>query len=172
MSDIKTGIITISDRASNGVYKDLSGPAVKEYLLSRIKSGIQFEQIIVSDNFTDIKKSMVSLCDKYDCSLVLTTGGTGPAPRDVTPEVTEMVVNKVLPGFGELMRFESLKFVSTAILSRQTAGIRNKTLVINLPGSPKAINQCLDVIFDAMIHCIKLIGGPEIETFDNIKQIH
>lgn len=173
MSNLKAGIITVSDRVNEGIYKDLSGPAIKEYLSDRIKSDMQFEQIIVSDNFADIKKAMVNLCDKYNCSLVLTTGGTGPAPRDITPEVTELVVNKVLPGFGELMRSESLKFVPTAILSRQTAGIRNKSLVINLPGSPKAINQCLDAVFEAMIHCIKLIGGPEIETVgENTKRIH
>lgn len=161
---IKIGILTASDRASNGVYEDISGKAIKELLKEWIVNEIVFDYKIIPDEFDLIEENLIAMCDKFGADLVVTTGGTGPAKRDITPDVTQKVCEKILPGFGELMRFESLKHVSTAILSRQTAGIRGKSLIVNLPGSPKAIKECLEPIFPAIPYCIDLIGGGYIKT--------
>jgi len=160
MSIIKIGIITTSDRACAGVYKDISGKAIintlKEYLTSEWKEVYK----IVPDEQKTIESTIVKLIDEEKCCLVITTGGTGPAKRDVTPEATEAVCDRMMPGFGELMRTESLKFVPTAILSRQTAGLRGNSLIINLPGNPKSIRECLDAVFPAVPYCIDLMNGP------------
>jgi molybdopterin adenylyltransferase len=157
---IKIGIINVSDRASAGIYEDIPGKAVvetlKEYLISDFESVYR----VIPDEQDLISKTLIEMADEHDCCLVVTTGGTGPAVRDVTPEATEAVCQKMMPGFGELMRQESLKYVPTAILSRQTAGIRGKTLIINLPGKPKAIRQCLDAVFPAVPYGIDLLEGP------------
>lgn len=162
------GIVTVSDRASRGEYEDRGGPAVADYLNDVVSSPFTAVARIISDDVEVIEACLVQLCDVEDCCLVITTGGTGPAIRDVTPEVTERVCDKMMPGFGELMRQVSLTKVPTAILSRQTAGIRSKegggSLIINLPGSPKAIAECLDAVFAAVPYCVDLIGGPFIET--------
>lgn len=165
---VKIGILTTSDRASRGIYEDLGGAEIKQILDEWITSEYEYFYEIISDDFDSIKSNLIKFCDEFKCDLVVTTGGTGPAVRDVTPEATEAVCEKILPGFGELMRKESLKFVPTAILSRQTAGTRGKTLIINLPGQPKAIRECLEPIFPAVPYCIDLIGGSYITT-DEIK---
>jgi molybdopterin adenylyltransferase len=159
---IKIGIVAVSDRASAGLYEDLSGKAIIEVLSSYIVSEWEYEYTVIPDEMDVIYKTLISLSDRHECCLIVTTGGTGPALRDITPEATEKVCNKMLPGFGEKMRQESLKFVPTAILSRQTAGIRNSTLIINLPGKPTSIKQCLDAVFPAVPYCIDLLGGPFI----------
>jgi molybdopterin adenylyltransferase len=170
---LKVGILTISDRASAGVYEDLSGKAIKDYLQDNMASDWKSEYLLVPDSLSAIKKGIMQLADKHSCQLLLTTGGTGPSSRDVTPEATEAACSRMLPGFGERMRAASLEFVPTAILSRQTAGIRGNALVINLPGKPKAIAECLDAVFAAIPECIKLIGGPEIKiNNDNAKIYH
>lgn len=171
MSRIKIGVLTASDRASKGVYADESGKAIEAFLVEKVESAVSFEYLLVEDSYESIKRGIVSLADKHHCNLIITTGGTGPSPRDVTPEATEASCSKMLPGFGELMRAESLKFVPTAILSRQTAGIRGNTLVINLPGKPKAIRQCLDAVYLSIPDCVKIIGGPKIELRNNKTQI-
>ena len=158
------GIITISDRASRGEYEDLGGPAIERYLDEVVESSHLPVRRIISDDQDLIEQTLIELCDREACSLVVTTGGTGPAVRDVTPEATETVCEKMMPGFGELMRKVSLEKVPTAILSRQTAGIRGESLVINLPGKPKAISECLDALFPAIPYCIDLIGGPRMTT--------
>lgn len=163
---IKIGVLTASDRASQGIYEDLSGKAIISTLDSYLKTPWGAEYRLISDELEDIKNTLLEL--SKICSLILTTGGTGPAPRDVTPEATELVCQKMLPGFGELMRSVSLKYVPTAILSRQSAGICNKTLIINLPGKPKSIKECLDAVFPAVPYCLDLIGGDYIETDENI----
>ena len=161
---IKIGILTMSDRASSGEYEDKSGVAIKDILNEWITNEIEYFYKIIPDDFDAIKENLVKFCDEYECDLVVTTGGTGPALRDVTPEATEVVCDKMMPGFGELMRIESLKYVPTAILSRQTAGVRNKSFIINLPGNPKAIRECLEPVFPAIPYCIDLIDGSYIET--------
>jgi molybdopterin adenylyltransferase len=161
---MRIGIVTISDRASQGVYEDRGGPAIHEYLADVLTSTWDAVLRLIPDEQSQIEKTLIELCDTEGCSLVVTTGGTGPSPRDVTPEATEAVCQKMMPGFGELMRRVSFEKVPTAILSRQTAGIRGQTLIINLPGQPKAIRECLDAVFPAIPHCITLIGGPEITT--------
>lgn len=158
----KIGILTVSDRASRGEYEDRGGPAIREYLGEILVSDWEGVQKIVPDEQDVIEQALIELCET--CSLVITTGGTGPAPRDVTPEATEAVSEKMMPGFGELMRAVSLQAVPTAILSRQTAGIRGSALIVNLPGNPKAIRECLDAVFPAIPYCIDLIGGPFLET--------
>lgn len=160
----KIGVLTVSDRASRGEYTDRGGPAVREYLLGVLTSPFQTVSRIVPDEKDAIESVLIELCDLDGCALVVTTGGTGPAPRDVTPEATEAVCDKLLPGFGELMRKVSLEKVPTAILSRQTAGVRGKTLIVNLPGQPKAIAECLDAVFPAIPYCVDLIGGPYLTT--------
>lgn len=158
------GILTVSDRASRGEYEDLGGPAIREYLKTVLLSPWTEDYRIVSDDRHLIAAEIQRLATEADCCMIITTGGTGPAVRDVTPEATEDVCQKMMPGFGELMRKVSLEKVPTAILSRQTAGICGKTLVINLPGQPKAISECLDAVMPAIPYCIDLIDGPRLET--------
>lgn len=158
------GVLTISDRASRGVYADLGGPAINAWLTRALLSPWQAVARVIPDEQPLIEAALRELCDVEQCSLIVTTGGTGPALRDVTPEATEAVCSKMLPGFGELMRSASLKFVPTAILSRQTAGIRGKSLIVNLPGKPSAIDDCLDAVFPAVPYCIDLIEGARLET--------
>ncbi|MDL0088666.1 molybdopterin adenylyltransferase [Campylobacter gastrosuis] len=161
---VKIGILTLSDRASEGVYDDLSGKAIRELLDEWIVSEREYVYKVIPDEFELIKATLIEFIDTLGCDLVLTTGGTGPALRDVTPEATEAVCEKMMPGFGELMRSESLKYVPTAILSRQTAGIRGSCLIVNLPGNPKAIKECLEPVFSAIPYCIDLIEGAYIQT--------
>ena len=159
------GLVSISDRASAGVYKDEGIPALKDWLRAAIASPAwRDETRLIADEQPVIEATLKELVDRVGCQLVLTTGGTGPAPRDVTPEATLAVADKVLPGFGEQMRAVSLKYVPTAILSRQVAVIRKGALIINLPGQPKAIKETLDGVFAAVPYCVDLIGGPYIET--------
>ncbi|KAB0612906.1 molybdopterin adenylyltransferase [Campylobacter hyointestinalis] len=160
----KIGILTLSDRASAGIYEDKSGAAIKDILSQWITSEVEFKYQVIPDEFDQIVLNLKNMCDDIKCDLILTTGGTGPARRDVTPEATEAVCDKMMPGFGELMRSTSLKYVPTAILSRQTAGIRGKTLIINLPGQPKAIKECLEPIFPAVPYCLDLIGAAYLQT--------
>jgi molybdopterin adenylyltransferase len=160
----KIGLVTISDRASIGVYEDLSGPAMVDTLNDYLSSPWQAEKRLIPDEQEVIESTLIELVDKEQCSLILTTGGTGPAKRDVTPEATEAICDRMMPGFAELMRMESLKYVPTAILSRQVAGLRGASLIINLPGKPKAIRQCLDAVFPAVPFCIDLMNGPRLET--------
>jgi len=160
---VKIGIVSVSDRASTGVYADKGLPALEEWLKRALINPISFERRLISDDQPVISATLVSLVDA-GCALVLTTGGTGPAPRDVTTEATLAVIEKELPGFGELMRATSLRYVPTAILSRQTAGIRGRTLIVNLPGRPKAIRENLEAVFPAIPYCLDLIGGPRLET--------
>ena len=168
MTEIKSGILTVSDRASAGVYEDLSGQAIiatlNEYLSSPWKSAYR----VIPDEQALIEASLKQMADEEGCCLIVTTGGTGPALRDVTPEATEAVCEKMMPGFGELMRQVSLKYVPTAILSRQTAGIRGKSLIINLPGKPKSIRECLDAVFPAVPYCIDLLEGPFLTCHEEI----
>ena len=177
---IKIGIVSISDRASQGIYEDLGVPALKSWCEKAILGEIVFQEKLIPDDFELIKSTLIDLSDLKHCDLILTTGGTGPSLRDVTPDATEAIADKIMPGFGEQMRQISLHFVPTAILSRQTAVIRNKCLIINLPGQPKAIQQTLEGlkdsdkniivhgIFAAVPYCVDLIGGPFIETNDDI----
>jgi molybdopterin adenylyltransferase len=177
---IKIGIVSISDRASQGIYEDLGVPALKSWCEKAILGEIVFQEKLIPDDFELIKSTLIDLCDLEHCDLILTTGGTGPSLRDVTPDATEAIADKIMPGFGEQMRQISLHFVPTAILSRQTAVIRNKCLIINLPGQPKAIQQTLEGlkdsdkniivhgIFAAVPYCVDLIGGPFIETNNDI----
>lgn len=160
----RIGILTISDRASRGEYADLGGPAIHAWFTRVLTSAWQPVAKIIPDEQPQIEAALRELSDVEHCCLIVTTGGTGPALRDVTPEATEAVCSKILPGFGELMRSASLKFVPTAILSRQTAGIRGKCLIINLPGKPSAINDCLQAVFPAIPYCIDLIGGVYLEA--------
>jgi molybdopterin adenylyltransferase len=163
------GLVSISDRASAGVYKDEGIPSLKEWLRSAIAAPEwRDETRLIADEQPAIEATLKELVDEKGCSLVLTTGGTGPAPRDVTPEATLAVADKVMPGFGEQMRAVSLKYVPTAILSRQVAVIRKQALIINLPGQPKAIRETLDGVFAAVPYCIDLIGGPYIETHEAV----
>jgi molybdopterin adenylyltransferase len=168
LNNIKIGVITASDRASKGIYDDISGVAIQETMKDYLKSEFEIVYRCIPDEQEVIEGTMIELCDDEHCCLVVTTGGTGPALRDVTPEATESVCQKMMPGFGELMRQVSLQYVPTAILSRQTAGIRGKSLIINLPGKPKSIRECLDAVFPAVPYCIDLIEGPYIETNEDV----
>ncbi len=161
---LRVGIVTISDRASQGVYEDRGGPAIREYLDDVLACEYEVDYRLIADEQPLIEATLIELADQSNCSLIVTTGGTGPALRDVTPEATTNVCTKLLPGFGELMRKVSLEKVPTAILSRQTAGIRGCSLLINLPGQPRAIRECLDGVFAAVPYCIELIGGPVFDT--------
>jgi len=158
------GVLTASDRASAGDYEDLSGPAIEQFLDEAITSPWEVVRRLVPDESALIEAALVELVDAEGCSMVVTTGGTGPAPRDVTPEATEAVCERMLPGFGEQMRAISLRHVPTAVLSRQTAGIRGSALILNLPGSPRSIREILDEVFAAVPYCIDLVGGPYITT--------
>lgn len=154
-------IITVSDRASRGDYEDLGGPAVERWLRRVMASPCDFIRRIVPDGLESVRDLLVELCDHSGVDLILTTGGTGPSPRDLTPEAMQQVITKELLGFGELMRQASLQHVRTAILSRQTAGVRGRSLIINLPGKPTAIDVCLNAVFPAVPYCLDLIGaGP------------
>lgn len=164
MSIARIGIVTVSDRASRGEYEDLGGPAIADYLNEVLSCQWEAVGRVISDDESIIRDTLIELCDRERCCLVVTTGGTGPAKRDVTPEATEGVCEKMMPGFGELMRKVSLEKVPTAILSRQTAGIRGRSLIVNLPGKPKAIGECLDAVFPAIPYCIDLIEGPRLTT--------
>lgn len=168
MKKAQIGILTLSDRAYAGVYEDLSGKAIQDTLQTYLQSSWEPIYRLVPDDLSTIKNMLMELADQQLCDLILTTGGTGPAVRDVTPEATEAVCEKMLPGFGEQMRAASLAFVPTAILSRQTAGIRGKCLIINLPGKPKAIRECLDAVFPAVPYCLDLIGAGRLETNPDI----
>ena len=164
MSDTPIGVLTISDRASKGVYEDKGGPGIEAALAELLAMPWRPVRRLVPDERPAIEAALRDLADAERCSLILTTGGTGPALRDVTPEATEAVCDRLLPGFGELMRTKSLLKVPTAILSRQLAGTRGKSLIINLPGKPAAIRTCLDAVFAAVPYCIDLIGGDRLET--------
>lgn len=168
MTMIRIGIINVSDRASQGIYEDVPGKAILATLNEYLKSTWESEYAVIADEQSDIERVMVDMADHKNCCLIITSGGTGPSLRDVTPEATANVCNKMMPGFGELMRAQSLAFVPTAILSRQTAGIRNQTLIVNLPGKPKAIRQCLDAVFPAIPYCIDLLKGPFLECNENV----
>ncbi|MBL0211485.1 MAG: molybdopterin adenylyltransferase [Holophagaceae bacterium] len=165
---IRIGIVTISDRASSGIYEDLSGPAIRAAMTAYLRPPWEEACRLIPDERPIIEATLKSLCDEEGCCLVLTTGGTGPAARDVTPEATAAVCDRILDGFGEQMRAVSLKYVPTAILSRQLAGIRGRSLIINLPGKPKSIRECLDAVFPAVPYCVDLIGGPFLETDDDV----
>ena len=165
---IRIGIINVSDRASKGIYEDLPGQAIVATLNEYLKSTWEREYAIIPDEQHVIEQTLIDMADARGCCLIITSGGTGPALRDVTPEATEAVCTKLLPGFGELMRAKSLTYVPTAILSRQTAGIRHRSLIINLPGKPKAIRQCLDAVFPAIPYCIDLLEGPYLECNEEV----
>lgn len=168
MAKAKIGIVTVSDRASAGVYEDISGKAIIETLNAYLTSEWESVYEVIPDERAVIEVTLKRMADEDGCCLVVTTGGTGPAKRDVTPEATEAVCDRMMPGFGELMRAESLKFVPTAILSRQTAGLRDDTLIVNLPGKPKSIRECLDAVFPAIPYCIDLMEGPFLECDETV----
>lgn len=170
MSDMtaRIGIVVVSDRASAGVYEDRGGPAIKECLADMLACPYEIDFRMIPDERPVIESTLVELADAMNCSLIVTTGGTGPALRDVTPEATESVCEKMMPGFGEQMRAVSLRVVPTAILSRQTAGIRGRCLIINLPGKPSAIRDCLQAVFPAVPYCIDLIGGAYLTTNETV----
>jgi molybdopterin adenylyltransferase len=165
------GLVSISDRASSGVYEDKGLPGLIEWFTAALKSPWRMETRLIPDEQPGIERTLVDLVDTVGCHLVLTTGGTGPAPRDVTPEATLAIAHKVLPGFGERMRQVSLAFVPTAILSRQVGAVRGRALILNLPGQPKAIKETLDGVFPAVPYCIDLIGGPYVETHEQVCKV-
>jgi molybdopterin adenylyltransferase len=168
---IKIGVINISDRASAGLYEDIPGKACVELLRAWLSTPFEVIYAVIPDEQLRIQAELIHMADQGQCALIITTGGTGPAARDVTPEATRAVIEKELPGFGEQMRAASLRHVPTAILSRQTAGVRGHTLIVNLPGRPKAIRENLEAIFPAIPYCIDLIGGPYLETHDSVMKI-
>jgi molybdopterin adenylyltransferase len=168
---IKIGIINVSDRASKGIYEDIPGQAIVSTLNEYLTSSWQKEYAVVPDEQAQIEKKLIEMADEKQCCLIVTCGGTGPSKRDVTPEATEAVCDKMMPGFGELMRTTSLQYVPTAILSRQTAGIRNRTLIVNLPGKPNAIRQCLDAVFPAIPYCIDLLEGPFLQCNETVIKV-
>ncbi len=165
---LSIGLVSISDRASAGVYQDQGIPGLQEWFRAALASAWTTQTRLIADDQPTIERTLIELVDIAGCALVLTTGGTGPAPRDVTPEATLAVAHKVLPGFGEQMRQVSLKYVPTAILSRQVGVVRGRALILNLPGQPKAIKETLDGVFPAVPYCIDLIGGPYIETHEAV----
>jgi molybdopterin adenylyltransferase len=166
--EIKIGIINVSDRASKGIYEDVPGKAIVETLNEYLTSAWEKVYAVIPDEQDQLEEKMKQMADEEGCCLIISSGGTGPAERDVTPEATEAVCQKMMPGFGELMRQVSLQYVPTAILSRQTAGIRDKTLIVNLPGKPKAIRQCLDAVFPAIPYCIDLLEGPYLKCNEEV----
>ncbi|MEA3455146.1 MAG: molybdopterin adenylyltransferase [Campylobacterota bacterium] len=170
MDKIKIGVLTASDRASQGIYEDISGVAIMDTMKAYLLNECEYEYRCISDEQELIEDTLIGLA-RMGCDLIVTTGGTGPAPRDVTTEATEAVCQKLLPGFGEQMRAVSLQYVPTAILSRQTAGICNGSLIINLPGKPKSIRECLDAVFPAVPYCIDLIGGSYMEADEDVIKI-
>lgn len=161
---LKVGVITVSDRASRGEYEDISGPAIKEWLERVVITPFEVYSQVVPDDFDAIGAAIIKATDEDGAQLVLTTGGTGPAPRDVTPEATLAVADREMPGFGEQMRAISLKYVPTAILSRQVGALRGTSLIVNLPGSPRSIAEILDELFASIPYCIELMGGPFVDT--------
>jgi molybdopterin adenylyltransferase len=165
---MRIGILTVSDRASRGEYEDKGGPAIVEFLREALACEWEPRALVIPDEQEQIESTLKALADDEGCGLIVTTGGTGPAKRDVTPEATEAVCEKMLPGFGELMRAVSLKSVPTAILSRQTAGVRGKSLIVNLPGKPAAIRECLLAVMPAVPYCLDLIGGPYLTTNESV----
>jgi len=168
---MKIGIITVSDRASAGIYEDISGKAIIETLNEYLTSPWEEVYEVIPDVKELIEATMIKMADEQNCALIVTTGGTGPAKRDVTPEATEAVCDRMMPGFGELMRAVSLQYVPTAILSRQTAGLRNDTLIINLPGRPKSIRECLDAVFPAVPYCLDLMGRDFMVCNDEVIKV-
>jgi len=164
----RIGILVTSDRAAAGVYEDLSGAAIRDTLSAYLRSPWEPVYRLIPDDLATIQQTLIELVDGERCCLVVTTGGTGPAARDVTPEATEAVCDRMMPGFGEQMRAVSLKYVPTAILSRQTAGLRGSSLIVNLPGKPKSIRECLDAVFPAIPYCIDLMNGPRLETHEDV----
>ena len=164
LSPAPIGVVTVSDRASAGVYEDKGGPGIEAALAAILASPWRPVRRVIPDERARIEAILIELADVERCSLILTTGGTGPAARDVTPEATEAACERMMPGFGELMRAKSLLEVPTAILSRQTAGLRGRSLIVNLPGKPTAIRTCLDAVFPAIPYCLDLIGGDRLET--------
>lgn len=171
MRTIKIGVVTVSDRASAGIYADISGQAIQDTLQAYLVSEFVMVYRCIPDVQAGIEQTLIELADQQGCCLIVTTGGTGPAKRDVTPEATEQVCEKMMPGFGELMRQVSLQHVPTAILSRQTAGIRGQSLIVNLPGKPSAIRECLDAVFPAIPYCIDLLEGPYLECNEQVSRI-
>ncbi len=169
MDTIKIGVVTTSDRASQGIYEDISGVAIQDLMKEYLKNPLEFYYRCIPDDKKLIKETLIDLAKNEKCDLIVTTGGTGPAPRDVTVDATIEVCEKILPGFGELMRSVSLKYVPTAILSRQTAGVCFNSLIVNLPGKPKSIKECLEAVFPAIPYCIDLIGGSYMKNKDSIK---
>ncbi|HKN09288.1 MAG TPA: molybdopterin adenylyltransferase [Pseudomonadota bacterium] len=167
-SPLLIGLVSISDRATAGVYEDKGIPGLVEWLTAALRTPWRMETRLIPDEQAQIERTLIDLVDAVGCNLVLTTGGTGPAPRDVTPEATLAVADKVLPGFGEQMRQVSLRYVPTAILSRQVGAVRGRALLLNLPGQPKAIKETLDGVFAAVPYCLDLIGGPYVETHDAV----
>lgn len=166
---IRIGVVAVSDRASSGQYEDRGTPALVEYLSRTVTTSHECVNRLIADEKDLISSTIIHLVDNERCCLVLTTGGTGPAPRDVTPEATEAVCDRIIPGFGELMRRISHAIIPTAILSRQLAGTRGSSLIINLPGNPKAIAECLDAVMPAVPDCVDLIGGPRIDVVDTLQ---
>lgn len=164
----RIGVVTASDRASAGVYKDESGPAIEAWLRRALTTPFEILRRIIPDGLESVRDALIDLADREGCDLILTTGGTGPAPRDLTPEATLAAAERILPGFGELMRAVSLQSVPTAILSRQMAASRGKCLIINLPGKPASISVCLDAVFPAVPYCLDLMGAARIETHADI----
>jgi molybdopterin adenylyltransferase len=160
----RIGVLTISDRASAGIYEDVSGPAIRDWLGKALSVPFELDMRVIPDGFERVRDEIVDMADVGGCCLVLTTGGTGPAPRDFTPEATRAACSRELPGFGELMRMKSLEQTPTAILSRQTAAHRGACLVVNLPGSPRSIELCLSAVFPAVPYCVELIGGAFLDT--------
>ncbi|CDX53575.1 molybdochelatase MogA, involved in Moco biosynthesis [Mesorhizobium plurifarium] len=165
-------IVTISDRASRGEYEDLGGPAIERWLRRVLVEPRDFVRRVVPDGLESVRDVLIELCDQMGADLILTTGGTGPSPRDLTPEAMRQVIAKELPGFGELMRQASLQQVPTAILSRQTAGVRGRSLIINLPGKPSSIDVCLSAVFPAVPYCLELIGAGSIVVDSSVFQQH
>jgi molybdopterin adenylyltransferase len=158
------GIVTVSDRASAGIYNDVSGPAIEKFLREVVTTPWRAVRRLIPDGIDSVRDTLIELADREKCALIFTTGGTGPAPRDLTPEGTTAACTRLMPGFGELMRMESLKQVPTAILSRQTAGIRSSTLIVNLPGRPASIRMTMQAVFPAIPYCLDLIGAARIDT--------
>jgi molybdopterin adenylyltransferase len=171
MDKIKIGVVTTSDRASQGIYEDISGVAIMDTMKEYLKNECEYLYRCIPDDQNLIENTLIELARDENCDLIVTTGGTGPAPRDVTTEATESVCQKLLPGFGEQMRAVSLQHVPTAILSRQTAGICAGSLIINLPGKPKSIRECLDAVFPAVPYCVDLIGGSYMEANEEVIKV-
>jgi molybdopterin adenylyltransferase len=169
---VKIGVVTVSDRASRGEYEDLSGPAIENWLKSAIVTPYEIDKRVIPDGMESVRDTLIDLVDNVGCDLILTTGGTGPSPRDETPEAMKAVLHKELPGFGEQMRRASLEQTPTAVLSRQTAGSRDKSFILNLPGKPVSIAMTLQAVFPAIPYCLDLIGAGRIETDPAVVKAH